>query len=81
MNRYRFTCDNFKKAEENRERIKNKFAHAYWDELERTIRSTPFGVPLPSDVPIGNVPSVGKDVTREQVTHRIEADEENVEEV
>ena len=82
MNRYRLMCDDLEKARKNRERIANKYAHVYWDGLEATIRSTPFGVPLPPDVPIGELRQVGKDITREQITLGIEADEEsNFEEV
>ena len=78
MDRYRMMCSNVQRAKENRERIKNKYAHAYWDALEATIRSTPFGVALPAEVPLGELRQVGKNVTREQITLGIEADEENI---
>lgn len=53
-------CPDFAQAEANRERIRSGYATEYWIWLEGVIKTTPRGQPLPSTVPLGEVPSVGR---------------------
>lgn len=78
MNRYQLMCDDLEKARKNRERIKSGYATAWWIELEQTIKATPIGANLPSSVPIGQLPQVGKEITREHITYGIDKLDEEV---
>ena len=65
-------CPNLEEARKNRERIADKSLNkTFWDELERSLASTPWGAPLPSDVPLGSLPYAGRKRTG---GHSIEED-------
>ena len=59
--RWCLLCPDLEEARRNRERIADKeLNQEFWENLRRTLEATPYGAPLPSDIQIGNLPSVGK---------------------
>ena len=57
-------CDDFKKAAENRERIKSKSHLVWWLWYEAVVKSYPHSKPLPWWIPQGSLPIISKEESR-----------------
>ncbi len=58
---FELMCVDAENARRSREKVADKTSHrAWWKDYEKAIAATPVGAPLPSDVPIGNLPYAGK---------------------
>ncbi len=59
-------CNDFKGAARNRRMVKWKRNIVGYLEVEAILKNTPLSKPLPSWVPVGNLPKVGKEEYRGQ---------------
>lgn len=53
-------CDDLKRAAESRQRVAEGYAHEWWDWLKQRLRTIPLDAALPPDIPIGEMPTVGR---------------------
>ena len=51
-------CDDFERAEKNRDIIKNRMFTTAYEYFERLLKSTPRGHAFPKTIPLGQLPQV-----------------------
>jgi hypothetical protein len=55
---YDVGCDDFAKAQANRERVALGKTNGYYDAVQRSLEATPLTARLPKNVPIGELPEL-----------------------
>ncbi len=53
-------CDDFARAAQNRQMVKDKANDEIYQRIEQWFKKTPLGAPLPSWMPLGKLPTLEK---------------------